>query len=392
MEDKNHTDSNSLPQPRKEERGGDILGARNLEVESQNPDFFVSPDVDHGTMPNLKWPFAMSHMRVESGGWSREVTVREMPESTQIASVNMHLEPGGIRELHWHKEAEWAMMIKGSARVTSIDTEGNVAIDDVEEGGLWNFPSGIPHSIQALENGAEFLLVFDDGAFSENSTFAISDWIAHTPKEVLAKNFGVSADYFDKFPDGEKYMLKGKVPGPLIQNLPESPNKAVDPPFTFSFYDGKKVETEGGTVYIVDSTNFKQATTIAAALVEVEPGGIRELHWHPNAAEWQYYLEGQGRMTVFAATGKARTYDYQAGDAGYVPFAMGHYIENTGDTPLRFLEMFRSDHFADLSLSRWMSQTPPSLLKEHLPIDDDFIKNHLHSDLRPVVKWGRSAK
>ena len=94
---------------------------------------------------------------------------------------------------------------------------------------------------------------------------------------------------------------------------------------------------------------------IAAALVEIEPGGMRELHWHPNADEWQYYLEGQGRMTVFASGGKARTFDYQAGDVGYVPFAMGHYIENTGEETLTFLEMFRSDHFADVSLSQWMA-------------------------------------
>ena len=59
------------------------------------------------------------------------------------------------------------------------------------------------------------------------------------------------------------------------------------------------------------------------------------MHWHPNADEWQYYISGKGRMTVFASGGKARTFDYQAGDVGYVPFAMGHYIENTGDETLR---------------------------------------------------------
>lgn len=387
MIDDNNKNSDSLPQPRKEDRGGDIWGAHNPELDRQNPDFFIPPDTDHGTMPNLKFPYAQTHMRVEHGGWSREVTIREMPAAETLAGVNMHLEPGGVRELHWHKEAEWAFMIKGSARVTAIDTEGNVFVDDVDEGGIWNFPSGIPHSIKGLENGAEFLLVFDDGTFSENSTFSIADWFAHTPKDVLAKNFGVSEETFDNFPKGELYMYQGDVPGPLVQNLPKKPNKAVEDPYTYSFNDGKQIETDGGKASIVDSTNFPQSKTVAAALVEVEPGGIRELHWHPNEAEWQYYLEGQGRMTVFAATGKARTYDYQAGDAGYVPFAMGHYIENTGDTPLRFLEMFRSDHYADLSLSRWMSQTPPELLKEHLPIDDEFIKNHLHNDLRPVVKW-----
>ena len=98
---------------------------------------------------------------------------------------------------------------------------------------------------------------------------------------------------------------------------------------------------------------------------------MRELHWHPNADEWQYYLKGQGRMTVFASGGKARTFDYQAGDVGAVPFAMGHYIENTGDETLVFLEMFRSDHFADVSLAQWMGVLPPELVKAHLNLDDE---------------------
>ena len=100
---------------------------------------------------------------------------------------------------------------------------------------------------------------------------------------------------------------------------------------------------------------------------------MRELHWHPNADEWQYYLSGQGRMTVFASGGKSRTFDYQAGDVGSVPFAMGHYVQNTGDETLTYLEMFRSDHFADVSLSQWMGVLPPELVKAHLNLDDDVI-------------------
>ena len=75
-------------------------------------------------------------------------------------------------------------------------------------------------------------------------------------------------------------------------------------------------------------------------------------------------------MTVFASGGKARTFDFQAGDVGYVPFAMGHYIENTGGEPLRFLEMFRSDRFADVSVNQWMALTPPELVQAHLNLDE----------------------
>jgi oxalate decarboxylase len=179
--------SNGAPEPVRSGRGGTILGPRNVPVEVQNPDVLVAPETDAGTVPSLKWPFALSHNRVLSGGWARETTTRELPISTEIAGVNMRLTPGGIRELHWHKEAEWAYVIAGSCRISILDEEGRLFIDDVSVGDLWYFPAGLPHSIQALGDGVEFLLVFDSGDFSENETFLITDWFTHTPRDVLAK-------------------------------------------------------------------------------------------------------------------------------------------------------------------------------------------------------------
>ena len=135
---------------------------------------------------------------------------------------------------------------------------------------------------------------------------------------------------------------------------------------------------------IADSSNFPASNKIAAALVELEPGALRELHWHPNGDEWQYYLEGQGRMTVFGSESKARTFDYRAGDVGYVPYAMGHYVENTGSTKLRFLEMFRSPTYADLSLIQWLALTPHALVQAHLKIDGALL-DRLPTAKRPVL-------
>jgi oxalate decarboxylase len=129
------------------------------------------------------------------------------------------------------------------------------------------------------------------------------------------------------------------------------------------------VVTKSGEVRIVDSSKFKVSTTVAMAMVTVHPGGMRELHWHPNSDEWQYYIAGKARMTVVATGNKARTMDFQAGDVGYVEKSLLHYIENTGDTDLVFLEMFKSSYYQDLSFSVWLAHTPPELVMAHLNID-----------------------
>jgi oxalate decarboxylase len=374
-----------IPQPRRPGHGGTDPGPRNLLRDRQNPDILVPPATDHGSLPNLRFSFSEASTGLFKGGWTRQVTVREFGIATTIAGTNMRLNRGGVREMHWHKAAEWAYMLYGNARITAVDAQGRNFVDDVGVGDLWYFPSGIPHSIQGLEpDGAEFLLVFDDGSFDEYNTFNISDWLKHTPNEVLGKNFGVPAALFSDTPDpSERYMFPAPVPGPLsADKIPGT--TAVPQTFSYRLMAQEPIKTSSGTVRISDSRNFPVDTTIAAALVEINPGGLREMHWHPNVDEWQYYIEGQGRMGVFGASGQARTFDFRAGGVGYVPFAMGHYIENTGTTPLRFLEMFKSSYYADLSLDTWMALTPPELLQAHLKLDRQVLDG-LRKNKTPVV-------
>src|SRR5579859_4261386 len=334
------------PYPSKNDRSASAPGPGNSALDGQNPDSFLPPPSDAGGVQTFKYPFGLSHKRMQEGGWSREVTVRELPVSKAIAGVDMRLTAGGIRELHWHTAAEWALMLYGSARITAIDANGRSFVTDVNEGDLWYFPTGIPHSIQGLgPDGAEFLLVFDDGNFSEYATVLLSEWMAHTPKKVLAKNFGTSSEALAKMPTEELFIFQSEIPPPLASDQRVAAGNLGPSPLDFAFRFSKQPitqRTKGGEVRIIDSSLFKVSTTIAAAIVTVRPGGMRELHWHPNADEWQYYISGKGRMTVFATGARARTADFEAGDVGYVQQTLPHYIENTGDTDLRFLEMFKS--------------------------------------------------
>src|SRR6202041_2823656 len=176
--------------PTKDSRSASSPGPGNPALDAQNPDSFFPPPSDAGAVQTFKYPFGLAHKRMQEGGWSREVTVRELAISKDIAGVDMRLTAGGIRELHWHSAAEWALMLYGNARITAVDQDGKSFVGDITEGDLWYFPTGIPHSIQGLNpDGCEFLLVFDDGGFSEYATVLLTDWMAHRPHDVLASNF-----------------------------------------------------------------------------------------------------------------------------------------------------------------------------------------------------------
>jgi oxalate decarboxylase len=351
-------------------------GPNNIALDAQNPSSVWSPETDNGTVEPFKYSFSLAHKRIEPGGWTRQVTARELPISKTMAGVEMRLVSGGVRELHWHTSAEWAFMIYGNARITAVDAEGRSFVNDVGEGDLWLFPGGIPHSIQGLgADGCKFLLVFNDGDFNEFETFLLTDWFTHTPKEVLAKNFGVPESTFDNVPKKELFIFTTDLPRPLEEEQKAAAAGAgsINNKFLFKASTMKPTRVRtGGEVRIIDNKNFP-VTNIAAAIVRLKPGGLRELHWHPLSDEWQYYVSGKGRMTVFEAGGKARTFDFQEGDVGYIQMSRPHYIENTGTEDLLFLEVFPVGIYQDISAGKWLAHTPVRLVDEHIKTGEDFL-------------------
>ena len=162
-------------------------------------------------MPQFWTSFNLAPKRIQNGGWARQITQDDFKISTTIAGVNMRLGPGGVRELHWHQQAEWAVMTYGICRVTILDQNGRPQVADVKEGDLWYFPAGLPHSLQGLGRWCEFVIAFDNGNSSEFNTLLLTDWIAHTPPDVLAKNFGVPVDAFKNIPVHNRWIYQSNI-------------------------------------------------------------------------------------------------------------------------------------------------------------------------------------
>jgi oxalate decarboxylase len=351
-------------------------GPKNPALQGLNPDSYLPPSTDRGVIEPIWYSFDLVHRRIQDGGWTSQVTSKEFPSSQDIAGVTMRLTAGSYRELHWHSANEWAYMLYGNARVTVFEPNGKMFIGDVSEGDLWFFPTAHPHSIQGLgPDGCEFLLAFDQGNFSEYNTFLLSGTVAHMPSKVLSQNFNIPEAQLSVLPESGLYIFPGTVPGPL-----EDDRKAVGGPavaskldYTFKMKSMKPfLETAGGSVRLVDSHNFPASKTIAAGLFNIKPGALREIHWHPTQ-EWQYYIKGGARMTVFDSAGEAHTMDYKSNDVGLAPAIAGHYIQNTGNEDLDFLAIFKNDTFIEFSLDQWLRHLPVQMTEQHLRLSPTEI-------------------
>lgn len=284
----------------------------------------VEAGPERPALPAFRFPLEAQKARVDDGGTAKEASVTQFPVSKNIAGVSMRLQPGGLRELHWHANAaEWAYVIRGRCRVTVHDPEGNAETADFGPGDVWYFPRGHGHSIQGLgPDECHFILVFDNGSFSEFATFSITDWLAHTPAEVLAQE-----------------------------------------PRTFN----------GSNLRLVSAGEFPISTTMTGALMTLNAKALREMHWHPSADEWQYYLSGRARMTVFASSGRAQIVEFGPGDVGYVPQGYGHYIENIGDADCRALLVFNSGEYQEIGLTGWLASNPALLVATNLGLPESVV-------------------
>src|SRR5262252_642082 len=336
---------------------------------------------DHEAPPKIE-PIAPFKYNIESergwqgeGGSAKEATVEEFPISQSIAGVSMRLKPGAIRELHWHAlAAEWAYMLTGRCRATVVMPNGQSEIADFGPGDTWYFPRGHGHALQGMGPGeAHFILGFDNGHFSEYGTFSITDWIATAPPNVVARTLGISEAEVARFPKKEVYIGPGKVPTAAIEDLRDPAIQPAQFSHKYRLDQQAPHVFPGGKEYIVSSKEFPIQTTLTAVKMILQPGALRELHWHPHADEWQFYLRGRARVGVFGSHGRTRLEDFGPNDVGFVQQGYGHYIEQVGDEQTELLILFNSGIYEEISLANWLGGNPVSLLETNFGIPKGLI-------------------
>ncbi|MDO9707154.1 cupin domain-containing protein [Paracraurococcus lichenis] len=334
---------------------------------------------DIAEFPDFRFSLDGNVPKITSGGWAKEATVHQFPVSKGIAGVHMYLNPGASRELHWHAiAAEWAFVISGRCQTVVLEPSGASEINNYNPGDLWYFQKGHGHSIQTIgDEPCHFILSFDNGAFSEHGTFGITDWVDVTPKDLLAKEFGVPKDIFDAFPKGEAYISQGPVV-PISQAMDAPWPKESTHRFRL-LQDRRAVrEFEGGQFWLATNEEFPAQKSMSGGLMVIKPGEMRKLHWNPNANEWHYYLRGKGQVAVFGSGGRGKVAEVNPGDVVYITQGFGHAMRNIGDEPLEMVQTWDNPVFEEIDLDRWIATSPRYLLQNNFagakPEDLDKLK------------------
>jgi oxalate decarboxylase len=368
-----------------------LLAAR--KAEAGDPSFMNNvpdPLLSSKKLPTFKFALEKSKGKVSGRSYGKEATVEQLPISKGLAGVSMRLEPGVMRELHWHATAaEWALVTEGRVRTTVMDPRGHAETNDFDTGDVWYFPRGHGHMLECLgKKPCHFILIFDNGYFSEFGTFSITDWMGHVPKSLLAKNFGVPESTFDKFPKKEVYFARGEVP-------PEKPAVPLQglklPAQTHRYRLLSQAPTgvfKGSREWRVDAKNFPISTTMAGVVFDLDPGALRELHWHPNADEWQYVIAGKASVTLFGAGGRFRMETLEQGDVGYIPQGYGHSIENVEDKTCRILLGLNSGEYQTIDLAQWIAGNPVDVLATNFGQPTEVIEKFPRKDAYITGKEG----
>jgi oxalate decarboxylase len=305
-----------------------------------------------------------SEGKIIDGSEAMEATVRQLPISKGIAGVSMKLAPGAMRELHWHATAaEWAFVDRGRVRTTVLAPGGHTETNDFGPGDVWYFPRGHGHMLECLGNEpCHFVLIFDNGYFSEFGTFSITDSVGHTPKALLAKNFGLPSP-------PSTVSRRRRCISPRGACRPRRrPSRSLARSRRRRLTSGSySPTTRSSTTRAADSgwsipPSSPISKTITGAVLELERGALRELHWHPNADEWQYVLEGKVSITLVGSGGRYRTETLEKGDVGYSPQGHGHSIENISEGKCRVHIGFNSGTYEEIDLSEWVAGNPPDVL------------------------------
>ncbi|MDQ6723417.1 MAG: cupin domain-containing protein [Thermoproteota archaeon] len=309
-----------------------------------------------------------------------------------MATFLIRLKENGVLEPHWHpNSAELSYCIKGRARMTLFPSNTDadsftVNTFTVEPGELVFVPQGFMHNIENISNEeAKFIIAHSN---EQPTTIGISGSVGSMPNRVMNKTFGINPPntFFNGFNNNSTNDiitgLKKTTPFTTNNNNNNTPKSGINIPNMPNSYKFNvegippQIQTPGGTVAKANTNSFPilNGSNLSLFTLIVKPNGVREPHWHPNASELGYVLDGLARLIVLNPGGTVDTFEVGPGDIYFVPKGFFHYIENLDSNKnMHFAIFFGSDTPGDIGISGSLSAYSNEVLSAVFNLDSSYF-------------------
>ena len=315
-----------------------------------------------GGLPPFAYPLENSAPVVYEAGTLRWATSKQFARLQGVSMASLRLAVNGLRELHWHLNSnELNVCLAGQGRIGIFAPDGTSETIEIVPGSITFIPNGYTHYIQNTSSDELHVVIAFTNERPETTDFSQALPVLPTP--LLAQTFGVTASAFPFLATrGDRALVAMTVAGEGV----ESATPVADGPSAYSVNAGdlSVVAFDGGTVQPLTNQQIPALDGITVFPLTAVPHGLREPHWHPNAAELNYCVSGRAQIGIVAPDGNVQTFAVNAGDIAYVPQNWFHYIANTGDEPLEFLIFFVTPdaRLQTINLSLTVDHVPAAVL------------------------------
>jgi oxalate decarboxylase len=307
------------------------------------------------------------------GGTIKSLTVAETPSIPNMSTSLVEMKPGGLRGMHWHKTAsEIGYVVSGDCILTVYDPNNHMESGPLNAGDIWFVPRGFSHSLWAAGNqGCTFCTVYDDGVTTEQNALHVTDLLRSGRPEITYSSLGIPAERILSASANLPILSAGRTdPGSL------SPHGFAGPApesFRFKLTQLPAIKMPGGTFVQASKSDFPMSLTMVGAITILDPDGIREPHWHPNADEWDLVLEGRALITIFDGSGPLKTVELGPNDIGFLPRNEAHAVETTGGKTFKLLSVFNANAFESIGISELLAGTPDSLIAQNFGLSPEKV-------------------
>lgn len=302
------------------------------------------------------------------GGFRIDVHVDDLPVLKGMALSLLTLEPLGVREPHWHPNAnELSYVLSGTGLMTLFTPGAGHDTFTLKAGETVIVPKGYLHHIENTgDTPLQMALCFDHEA-PEDLDLSLS--VSVMPHHILAGTFGSNTAFFDRL---KKHTHSVFISQKSQATKPTRP--FITSPHKFDLdAEQAKITNKGGWVKITNRALLPTLDGLALYTVLLHPKGAREPHWHPNANELNYLVSGSARITLLSPNGSIDTFDMKPGDMSFLPQGHLHYIENTSNEDAFFAIFFNNTSPNDIGLSGGIGAYPDDLLAPLFDVTPDYF-------------------